>query len=154
MRIELVGNRYSEGYLDHIRQTKARTNHGRVPPKHKIRNLPEARRSIPVGRQEAGHTFQNPLKTYLQFVKARYGGHLAKLMREAVYEALDEAEALKEALTQAQRRTTQRRPLGKPIRKRMGHNQGRHTKASLPNKSRRNNRHSKTDWRKLSIRSR
>ena len=102
MRVELVGNRYNQDHLDHIRHTKPEqiTNEFRPSTKYAIYLKPDGLYQW----EEGGWPhFPQPLEDLLQSVKARYGGYLAKLMREAVYEALDEAEDLKEALTSAQR---------------------------------------------------
>ena len=101
MRIELVGARYSEGYLNHIRETKLDqiTDEFQSGQRYAIYLKPSGLYQWETDR----FTYRaEPLEDLLKFVKEAYGGHLAKLMREAVYEALDEAEALKEALTNAQ----------------------------------------------------
>ena len=101
MRIELVAKRYSQGYLDHIRETKPGTITWEFEPgkRYAIYLKPNG---LYQWETERFSYRAEPLKDLLQFVKEAYGGHLAKLMREAVYEALDQAEDLKEALTQAQ----------------------------------------------------
>ena len=101
MRIELVGTRYSEGYLNRIRQTKPDQIMDEFRPSHRYAIYLKPNGLYQWETERFSYS-PEPLEDLLQFVKEGYGGHLAKLMREAVYEALDQAEDLKEALTQAQ----------------------------------------------------
>ena len=102
MRIELVGARYSEGYLNHIRETKLDqiTDEFQSGQRYAIYLKPSG---LYQWETEKFSFRPEPLEDLLRFIKEAYGGHLAKLMREGVYQALDDAEAMKEALTQAQR---------------------------------------------------
>ena len=102
MRLELVATRYSEGYLNHIRQTKPDqiTDQLQAGERYAIYLKPNGLYQWETER----FTYRaEPLEDLLKFIKEGYGGLLAKEMRNGVYKTLDEAEAMKEALTRAQK---------------------------------------------------
>lgn len=102
MRIELVAVRYSEGRLSYIRETKPDqiTDEFKAGERYAIYLKPDGLYQW----ETEGWTYRaEPLEDLLKFVKEAYGGHLAKVMRKSIYEALDQAEELKEALSSAQR---------------------------------------------------
>lgn len=79
MRIELVGTRYSEGYLNRIRETK---------PEHITDEFQPGQRYAIYLKHNGLYQWETerfsyraePLEDLLQFVKEAYGGHFAKLI--------------------------------------------------------------------------
>lgn len=105
MRIELIAARYSVEYLDGIWERKPDQITGQFYPQQKYGIYLKPDGLYQWQAEELAYP-PAPLEEVLKFVKEKYGGHLAKLMREGVYKALDKAEEMKAgiALAQAERR--------------------------------------------------
>ena len=109
MRIELIAQRYSTAFIHNLWATKPSQITPQFYPSQKYGIYLKPDGLFQWQAEELAYP-PAPLEEVLEFVKEKYGGYLAKLMRKGVYEALDDAEAMKAGIThaQAERRADER----------------------------------------------